>query len=259
MNKYNQSGQTLLVIILLATVLLTIGLSVSQTTTQEQKITKLEQDAKQAYAAAEAGIDAAIKQKTTVSIGSLGLGNGISGTATVQTTTANGFTTPTMKKDEQYTFYVSDYDIAANSFTGESFDDSMNITVNTPGGVYVCGPTTSMALELTFVLTNSTNSSSTVSDRRIIDPCLLTGATNGTISFGQAFTPNASSMMIMRVIAPSATFSGISLNINKASGNWPLQGQTIVSSAQTQTGASKKLQLFQSYPQLPSEFFVTRF
>lgn len=253
----NRSGQTLLIIILLATVLLTIGLSVSQTTTQEQKITKLEQDAKQAYAAAEAGIDAAVRQKTTVSIGSLGLGNGISGTATVNSTTVNGFTTPTLKKDEQYTFYLSDYDLAANSFTGSPFAASMNI--NTPGGAYSCGPSTSMAIELTFILTTSNNTSSNVSDRWIIDPCLLTGATTNTLSFGQAFTPVSSSMMLIRVIAPSTNFTGISVTVNKGSGNWPLQGQTIVSSAQTQTGASKKLQLFQTYPQLPAEFFVTRF
>ena len=71
-NINKRSGQTLLIIILLATVLLTVGLSVSHVTQQEQKITKLEQDAKQAYAAAEAGLDAALKQAGTVSIGSLG-------------------------------------------------------------------------------------------------------------------------------------------------------------------------------------------
>lgn len=257
--KYNnQSGQTLLIIILLATVLLTIGLSISHVTQQEQKITKLEQDAKQAYAAAEAGIDAALKQSGTVSIGSLGLGSGISGSATTLTTVTNAFTSPTLKKDEQYTFYMSDYDVAANSFTGSPFAEPMSITLASPASIN-CSGSGKVALELTFILTDANNSNPAVSDRRIIDPCLLTNATTGTLSFDQSFTPLPASLVIMRVIAPDGNFSGVSLNINNGNTNWPLQGKTIVSSAQTATGATKKLQLFQSYPQLPSEFFVTRF
>lgn len=258
-NINKRSGQTLLIIILLATVLLTVGLSISQVTQQEQKITKLEQDAKQAYAAAEAGIDAALKQAGTVSIGSLGLGQGISGTATTTSTTVSSFTTPLLKKDEAFSFYLTTYEPATNSFTGSPFSGNMNISVQIPSGAFVCGPSTSAALELTFITTNATNTNSVVVDRRMIDPCLLTNATTGTVSFGQTFTPVASSLMIMRVISPSSNFSGIALNVNNNASTWPQQGKTIVSSASTQTGATKKLQLFQSYPQLPSEFFVTRF
>lgn len=258
-NINKRRGQTLLIIILLATVLLTIGLSVSQVTQQEQKITKLEQDAKQAYAAAEAGLDAALKQAGTVSIGSLGLGQGISGSATTTSSTASSFTTPILKKDEAYTFYLTTYDSAANSFTGSPFSGNMNISVQSPGGTFVCGPTTSVALELTFIVTNNSNSNTAVVDRRMIDPCLLTNATTGTVGFGQSFTPVASSLMIMRAVTPSSSFSGIAVNINNTSSTWPAQGKTIISSASTQTGATKKLQLFQSYPQFPSDFFVTRF
>lgn len=258
-NINRQSGQTLLIVILLATVLLTVGLSVSHVTQQEQKITKLEQDAKQAYAAAEAGLDAALKQAGTVSIGSLGLGQGISGTASTTTSAVNTFTTPLLKKDEAYTFYLSTYDLANNSFTGTPFSGSMNISVQTPSGNFTCGPSTTAALELTFVTTNANNSASSVADRRMIDPCLITNATSGTVSFGQAFTPAASSFMIIRVISTSSSFTGIALNVNNNSSTWPPQGKTIVSSASTQTGATKKLQLFQSYPQIPGEFFVTRF
>ncbi len=258
-NRNKESGQTLLIIILLATVLLTVGLSISHVTTQEQKITKLEQDAKQAYAAAEAGIDAALKSSTTVDIGNLQLGQGISGSARTSSTTINTFTTPLLKKDEQYTFYMSTYNPGTNSFTGSPFSGSMNVTVNTQNGVIVCGGSTGAALELTFITTDSTNSNPTISDRRMIDPCLLTNASTGTVSIGQPFTPAASSLMMLRVISTSSNFSGVSVNVNNGSGNWPLQGKTIISSAQTLTGATKKLQLFQSYPQLPSEFFVTRF
>lgn len=239
-------------------VLVTVGFSVYHGTTQEQKITKLEQDAKQAYGAAEAGIDAALKAGSTVSIGSLGLGQGISGSATVQTNAQGVFSTPILKKDEEYTFYLSDYDVSTNSFTGAAFNSTMSITLASPPSI-VCSGAQKMALELTFILTDSTNSNPTIADRRMIDPCLLTNASTGTVSVGQSFTPLPASLLIMRVIAPDGNFSGVSLKVNNGAGNWPLQGKTIVSSAQTATGATKKLQLIQSYPQLPSEFFVTRF
>ncbi|MFZ1549746.1 MAG: hypothetical protein WAT44_04755, partial [Microgenomates group bacterium] len=36
-------------------------------------------------------------------------------------------------------------------------------------------------------------------------------------------------------------------------------GQTVTSQATTRTGVTKKVQLFQSYPQIPAEFFFTSF
>ena len=54
--KAKQQGQILLIIILLSTVILTVVLSVSQISTQEQRIARLEEDSKKAFAAAEAGI-----------------------------------------------------------------------------------------------------------------------------------------------------------------------------------------------------------
>jgi hypothetical protein len=44
-----------------------------------------------------------------------------------------------------------------------------------------------------------------------------------------------------------------------APGNFPIQGKTVSSTATTTTGVSKKVTLFQSYPQIPAEFFTTSF
>ena len=42
-------------------------------------------------------------------------------------------------------------------------------------------------------------------------------------------------------------------------GTLPVQGKYVTSEAKTPSGVSRKVQLFQSYPQIPAEFFVTSF
>jgi hypothetical protein len=39
----------------------------------------------------------------------------------------------------------------------------------------------------------------------------------------------------------------------------PFAGRVITSEAKTSTGVTKKIELFQSNPQIPSDFFVTAF
>ncbi|PJC34079.1 hypothetical protein CO048_01345, partial [Candidatus Roizmanbacteria bacterium CG_4_9_14_0_2_um_filter_35_15] len=62
-----------------------------------------------------------------------------------------------------------------------------------------------------------------------------------------------SKLMEVRVLyAPTKLF------ISRSS-DMPLQGKTVVSEVSSSTGVSKKITLFQSYPQIPSEFFSTSF
>lgn len=253
--KQRQSGQTLLIIVLLSTVLVTVGLSLSRITTEEQRLTKLEQESKKAYAAAEAGLEAALRSSTDISIPSLGLGSDITGTAAIQTTTAATFTTPLIKKDDQFTFYLSTFDPALNKVTGSIYSGDTTIQRVTPaGGSYCNTSATQFAVEATFI--NLSNN--TIAGRRLIDECNLIPGTTDETSFGAAINI-PSHVLILRVIAPDAAFSGATLSVAAGTGNWPLQGKTIVSQAQTTVGATKKIQLYQSYPQLPAEFFVTSF
>src|SRR3989338_5592090 len=151
-NKSNsRSGQALLSLVLIATVLVTIGLAIVQSTQQSIKTTKLEQDQKKALAAAEAGIDAAIKLPSGSSFGleTLNLDETISGNVLVDNTTSSSFTTQLLAKDKQQTFYLASYDLTDNSFTDE-FTGDLTITLVKPTGDY-CTGNNKFALELTFI------------------------------------------------------------------------------------------------------------
>ncbi len=255
--RKKQEGQVLLIIVLVATVLVTVALSVSRVTTEEQKVSKLEAESKRAFAAAEAGLEAALKQGDVNDLGTLNLGSGITGTAKLQTSTNQAFNSPLIKKDDMMTFYLSTYDIALQKITGAAFSGSIQIGRTTPSGSYCATNATQFAVELTFI--NST--SKTIATRKLIDECSLIDGTTDKIAFGQSIDLSATpaNLLVVRVIAPDQSFSGTTLTINNNTSNWPLQGKTIVSEAKTAAGAAEKIQLFQSYPQLPAEFWVTSF
>ena len=52
---------------------------------------------------------------------------------------------------------------------------------------------------------------------------------------------------------------GSSKLIFSRSSDFPIQGKVASSQVATKTGVSKKVVLFQSYPQIPAEFFTTTF
>lgn len=259
--KKSQRGQVLLIIILISTVLLTVGLSISQITTQETKIAKLEEESKKAFAAAEAGIDARLKLQTDITnIASiLPPDSGIvSGQATLDETPKPTFITPLLKKDEQYTFYLTTYDPTTHRIGGAAFDGSLIIRLNQPGGDYCNNDQTKLAVELTFI-NKDTNSIT----RKLIDQCGLVAGATDELNFSNSFTSPQAHLLLLRIIAIDNNFPGAKLEIinNEAAPNnrWPAQGKTITSQATTATGVSKKIQLFQSYPQIPADFFVTSF
>ncbi len=259
----NQRGQVLLIIILLSTVLLTIGLSVSQITTQETQIAKLEEESKKAFAAVEAGLDARLKSGSDITnIASILPPNSgiISGQATTDPTPKSTFITPLLKKDEQYTFYLADYDIAANSFSAYFSGDLI---------FYLGNSSSCPTLELTIV------SSSNSIRRKLINPSCSTmtasdisNTNSGApfnfqgVNFDYKTTSSLSIAGDTKLIIVRVLFAETKIGIERISGTstvLPLQGKTITSDATTSTGVSKKIQLFQSLPQIPADFFITSF
>lgn len=269
--KNNQRGQILLIIILLSTVLVTVGLSVSHVTTEETKISKLEEENKKAFAAAEAGIEARLKSTTgdiTNLQSLLPTNSGIqSGQALLTTTTGQTFMTPALiNKDQQYTFYLVNYDKTNNTF-GANYTPSVDIYFNSTNA----GCNAKPVLEISLI--NDANAIT----RKLADPCGTIGTdlavANGnftpagtTIIFRshlQASLPTDNNLpeidnirlMIVRVLVQSTY-----LVVQRGSvGNLPPQGQIITADAKTQTDVTKKIQLLQSYPQIPADFFVTSF
>jgi len=246
-----KKGQVLLIVVMLLATALTLALTASYQSVTETQLTKLEEENQKALAAAEAGIEAALNQKTSINIGNLPNLSSFTGQAEIQTTQSNQFITPLLQKDEQYMFYLANYPNLNSYWTG-----SLNIYLKTE--------TLCPSLELTQIK----NDNSLV--RNIVDPCnqitdpnnLKLETTSGSYQLGgfnfnyklfNDLSINNTKLLIVRVLfAPTRIgFQG--------STNFLLQGTTIVSSARSTAGVAKKVQLFQSYPQIPSEFFVTSF
>ena len=93
----------------------------------------------------------------------------------------------------------------------------------------------------------------------------LTGVAPGgncpsEVTFSNQFTLDTGAnnlLLLIRVLSSSPTQTRVGLYAD--GGNLPLQGRTITSEAKSPTGVTKKVQLFQSFPQIPAEFFVTSF
>lgn len=264
----SQKGQVLLIVILLATVLLTVGLSITQITTQDAKVAKLQEDAAKARAAAEAGIEAALGQAGNDSIDISGLlsDDALSGTASFDTSVAPEFTTPLISKDAQYTFYLIGYDTAANLVLTGTFSDDMILNRVEPSATDYCSTAQAFAVELTFV--DATPVTGGIVERFLIDECNLLSGTTAEFAFGDtipssSITPDPH-VVIARVIAPNNGFNGAKLEfVNNTSGSdWPAQGRTVISTASVgnteNQNVTKKVRLFQSHPQFPAEFFVTK-
>jgi len=260
--KKSQSGQVLLIAILLSTVLLTLGLSLLDLTGKDTRVTKIQEDTAKAQAAAEAGIEAALNdlRAENLDIATILNDENYSGDVTIAELTHGTFQTPLISKDAQYTFFLTGYDSVAKTITSAAMTDNMAIKKVTPSDSSYCSSDQAFAVELTFL-----SSTSGVVKRYLIDECDLIDGTTDEYDFS-ATIPTADispdpSVMIARIIAPSNNFDGAKLNIvnTTSDGEWPAQGKTITSTASFgESHVTKKVQLFQSFPQFPAEFFITQ-
>jgi len=255
----SQSGQALLIAILIASVLLTIGLSLTNTTIQETKIAKLQEDSSRARAAAEAGIDYVLDKDPAGEIqleNILPVNDDITGTAQIINETSPSFTTPLMSKDAQYTIYLTGYNATTHKVVAGSFTDGITVTSSLD-----CAAN-AFAVELTFI--NTTNG--IVTRRLVDDGCdVIDGEANELdIKFGDIIDTSTfrygPQVLIARVLTANSNFGGVKLSLTRTSGqDWPSQGRSIISTATTGGNVTKKIKLFQSYPQFPADFFVTTF
>ena len=108
MHIRNRPGQVLLIAVMLLATVITVVMTIAFNATTETQVARLESDSQKALAAAEAGVDAVIKQSVDssgVKIESMGSGQfgqqGISGNAQVVGVPVPYFVTPLLQKDEQ--------------------------------------------------------------------------------------------------------------------------------------------------------------
>lgn len=265
----NQSGQVLLMLILISSVLLTVGLSMSQIGVNETKISKLEEESKKAFQAAEAGIENTIeKLKTNPNYGgesSIGNFDNIGVGTTVRDTTGKTFKTPVIKKDDQYTFYLASYDPVTYPNTngwGASYTGNLKFYLNSDQKTCPASP----AIELTYIY--GANNSYNIK-KYMMDPCDRFGSTNvlatedagynlDSTSFKSRTSfqtvPTDAKIVVVRVLYAD-TIIGF-----EGSTALKEQGKYITSTATSNSNnVSKKVELFQSLPQIPADFFVTSF
>lgn len=265
-SNHNQSGQVLLIIVMLLTTAGTILLSLSFNAQTQTKTSKLEEDQKRAFAAAESVLEASIQKSAgTYTLGSADLNlqnlSAFSGQATVSETTGPSFITPLVQKDQAYTFYLTSYPSLPNS----TFTDNINIYFMSDN--QTCPPTgDGSALEITYI-----NNDNTTITKALVDPCDLLAPNNiGALSTNSATQLNntqfsykvtsistaGKKLIIVRVLF-TATKIGFEDNPGN---NLPSQGKLTTAQAQTSdTHVASSIYLFQSYPQIPADFYVTRF
>lgn len=244
-----KEGQVLLLIILLSATIFAVAGAIFFESMVQTQVTKIQEESIRALKAAEGLAEEALKSKTSLTLDPNEVNlPAAQGEAQIVSTESKEFITPLLNKDEQYTFYLTTYDPKNNSF-GSAVSPSFKIE---PEDSNICS-SNSFILELTFINVENENIS-----RKIIG---CSGESFVENNFGRTFTaPIASHLLIMRVIYKDSDFPGVRLKITRTDGNnWPSQGTTVVSTVTTASGIQKKVRVFQSHPQIPSEFFVTRF
>ena len=252
-------GQILLITVMLLATVMTIVLSVSFKSVTDTQVTKLEEESQKALAAAESAIEVALKDNATATIGSGSLTSitGFSGSATIESLAETTFTTSIIPKDGSYTFYLGEYHLDTKAIDAPL--NSQNITVCFTG-------TTKPAIEITLIKTSGVKKYVVDPDHdqsgRIVNALASSSCTpNSNYSFSTTI-PSAdidanSKFLLVRVLYASTKL----LFHGDSDLDLPVQGRTVSSQAtsSTSTGVSKKVVLFQSYPQIPDEFFSTSF
>jgi len=276
-----QSGQILLIMVMLIATVITVVMTLVYKATTETQITKLEQESQRALVAAEAAVERALKTNIPVDSSStysaLGLTNLI-GINLEQSTVAKSqvdsadFVTTLLQKDQSYSFYLAtsdDFISFASHWNGQ-----LTFYLDSEGGTN-CSTRDVPALELTLIY-GATNSSI---KRWVIEPCssgsMIANADLTSFDQGASFPFSGTTFKYKtadnivdisdiniypqpKILFIKSLFSSTKVGIH-GSANLRPQGNILESTAKAYSGVEKKIQLFQSYPQIPAEFFTTSF
>lgn len=278
MEKTKESGQVLLITIMLLAVALTVVLTTSFTAKTDTQIAKLEEESQRALAAAEAGIEATLKSGNPVNINELSGLESFIGTAKVLTASeSTDYSTP-IKKDQAYTFYLGTYSggtISSPTINSISMYFGPDATT-----LEDCG---NFAFEISIISGACGNSSNCSIHRYLIDKGGNFTATAGgdpdttderTVTFGtypvdgktykcQSDPISISQaapdkIMMVKFLSPTG-ISQTEIAFRGSGGNLPPQATTVTSNAKSPGGARKEVELIQYYPQIPAEIFDTIF
>lgn len=276
--KKTQQGQVLLIIIMLLATIITVVTTVSFRSTTETQINKLEEESQKTLAAAEAGIEKAIAAKVAsgnsqqfndpnINLQNLSGIDLASSSVNVTSNTGRDFITPLIQKDQQYTFYLGNYNDTASPPFSAPYPNSVAVYYGSESGC------TNLALEITTVSGLSapytvTRYISDVGGGIVTNPVgsgnnNIQGGSGGAISNVNfnCKTNNIPSVAntVLMIVRTLGDRTKLAIRGSNTTPSLSPQGKYIVSEAKSQTGVIKKIQLFQSLPQIPAEFFVSTF
>lgn len=274
-NNNLKRGQILLITVMLLATAITVIMTISFSSRTETQITKLEEGSQKALSAAEAGLEAAIQKKTNIVLQrdlTTFQDGSITGQANIVEVGGKEFVTPLLQRDEQYLFYLTSYN--QPTFGSDYWQNYLMIYTQSEAGA--CP-----ALELTLIASDNSIS------RSVMDYCaniMTTGGINNIpttaalpsdtpgdtvdqIKFAYRATnpinlTSTNKLLIVRVLNASTRIGFKGSSRGDGIYDWVnlrSQGRLITSEAKTQDGITKRIELFQSYPQVPADFFVTSF
>jgi len=271
----NNSGQALIIIVLMIALALTVIAASSYQLTVQTEGSKLQEESVRALAAADAGIEAGLQIANTnappqgYTFASQGLSlPGIDSEKSeifVTDTSSAEFVSSLVLKDDQFTFYT----MQPPTFPAPAFAGNLDLYFASEGAGSCSGARSVPALELTFIYGANNDM-----ERRVVEPCgsgevisgsSLTNATGvteviqGSTYYFRSDTINTSTFSNLKMIIVRSLFANTRIGFRALSGTFPNQGKNIEARAYSISGPSKIVTVFQSLPQIPADFFVTSF
>lgn len=262
--RSSQSGQALLLIVLVMIVALTVGLSLISRSITSIKTSTEEANSQKALSAAEAGIEQSIKSNAP--IGESSLGSGTTFSTTISQVLGTEFLVnggEAVRRDDSADVWLSDYST-----------DSAKLYLNqTSSRITVLFGTSTTECENPAIVIDVVRGSKAnpILDKYSYDPCNTNGRRNSNsfsapiseiniwnddISFRYK-TPEITidSGLFMR-ITPVYSDSIVGIKSNIA---LPAQGSIISATGCVpncnETSTTRKITVFQGFPKIPAEFF----
>lgn len=257
-SRIYQKGQSLLIVVLVMVVALTVGLSVASRSITTLRTSLEEANSQKAFSAAEAGVENAIKTGQSVNTAQP-LGNNASiNQVSITTLSGNNFLPNNgnpIPKDDGVDVWLSNYPDYSSRLSG---------TVNVYWG-NASNKCNDAALEI--IVISGASLSNPIISRYAVDPDSCSGRRasnhfsspgNGTTINGHAFNNSASITVANGIIARIIPLY-VSAPIGVSSTfSFPSQGK-IITSIGASGGTQRKIQFYQGYDELPSEFYYSLF
>lgn len=275
--KYNnQSGQALLIIVMLLATVMTIVIAVSHRAITQTQLTKVQEESVRTLAAADSAIELGLKASVSDEIKTFreaGLTSlqGIDldeSKIYITTNTSKEFVSPLIPKDQQYTFYLSDYP----TLTPSNLKRNIRLFLGSEGAG-LCSTRNVPALEVTLIygdndvkkwvvepcatgsyITGNSKIIPTTQNTTVLETTFTYRTTETDIEVGETTPYPNPKVMIVRPL-----YASTKIGFTTTGPSFSAQGRTVKSEARTYSGVTKVVQVFQSYPQFPADFFVTSF